>query len=210
MSANTSNTYLLNTSAVPFSNASQSCRDNGGELVYYSSLAEQLEVEAYFTALGIFLPSYHRTYWIGLQSNGYSGKRRLAAYSLTDHLVVPGPCGPIGDCMRCRQGICSKGMPPAHCSAAFEWVSPSYKSKNYSHWGIEAAFDLAEPNNLKKEEYCTVANSSQMAADGAFGWSDEWCNTTSAFLCKVQSECLGHAGHSSRYPAPCSRCQARC
>ena len=83
------------------------------------------------------------------------------------------------------------GTLPARCRAAFEWVSPSYKSKNYSHWGVDTAYNLVEPNNLKKDEYCAVANSSQMMPGGAFGWSDEWCNITSAFMCKVQSEWRG-------------------
>lgn len=44
ISANTSTTYLLNTTSVHFDVASQTCRSNGGELVYYTNLREQLEV----------------------------------------------------------------------------------------------------------------------------------------------------------------------
>jgi hypothetical protein len=59
-SSGSMNTYILNTSATNFMDAEASCNSNGGHLVYYDSADEQAEVEQYYIAQGMFIPSYHR------------------------------------------------------------------------------------------------------------------------------------------------------
>jgi hypothetical protein len=49
--------------------AEQSCNDQGGHLAYYSSLAEQAEVEQYYISNGYLMPTYTPAYWIGMRTN---------------------------------------------------------------------------------------------------------------------------------------------
>jgi hypothetical protein len=49
-STNLSTTYMLNTSAATFSVASRVCQDNGGDLVYYVSAAEQVRAAGHHAA----------------------------------------------------------------------------------------------------------------------------------------------------------------
>ena len=58
--SSTGNTYIYNTSHVTFAEGEQACRDNGGHLVAYLSLEEQLEIEKHFTDYGWWLPYYHK------------------------------------------------------------------------------------------------------------------------------------------------------
>jgi hypothetical protein len=67
-SATTKATYLLSTAKANFIDAQATCNDHGGHLVSYQSLEEQIEVEAYFESLGVFIPLYHVFYWTGLVS----------------------------------------------------------------------------------------------------------------------------------------------
>jgi hypothetical protein len=55
-------TYFMNTtgSGLPFTEAQTQCVDNGGHLVAYLSLEEQLEIEKHFTDYGWWLPYYHK------------------------------------------------------------------------------------------------------------------------------------------------------
>jgi hypothetical protein len=61
-----SNTYVLNTSIVNRYQAQQACNDIGGNVVSFSSITEQFEVEHYFIEAGVLLPQYHNSYWLGL------------------------------------------------------------------------------------------------------------------------------------------------
>ena len=45
---------------------------------------------------------------------------------------------------------------------------------------------IPEPNNLKGDENCAGANSTQ-SYGGKFGWSDESCSLPSPFICKVMA-----------------------
>ncbi len=69
MSNVTNATYILNTTKADFKSAQRSCNQAGGHLVSYVSAAEQVDVETYYTSLGVLFPKFHRTYWIGLQGN---------------------------------------------------------------------------------------------------------------------------------------------
>ncbi len=53
-------TYILNTTLSNYIAAQQACEDNGGHLVSYANLAEQADVERYFTDLGLFIPVWHK------------------------------------------------------------------------------------------------------------------------------------------------------
>jgi hypothetical protein len=71
VSNTTSATYILNTTELAFDAASQTCNDNGGNLVYYSSAEEQYEVEQHFIKKRELMPEYkHGFYWIGYKAAG--------------------------------------------------------------------------------------------------------------------------------------------
>jgi hypothetical protein len=71
VSNTTSATYILNTSMLDFASASQTCNDIGGNLVYYSTVEEQLEVEQHFASRRELLAEYnHGFYWIGYRAQG--------------------------------------------------------------------------------------------------------------------------------------------
>jgi hypothetical protein len=60
--------YLLNTSYSNFKASEAACTMNGGHLVGYDTLAEQVAVESCFINQGFLLPKYHVHYWMGLIS----------------------------------------------------------------------------------------------------------------------------------------------
>jgi hypothetical protein len=78
------NTYVLNTTMVNFATAEQTCNDNGGHLITHASLAEQQEVEKYFSDMGYLFPSFHKNYWIGYMSEMWPNFRWI------DRLENPG------------------------------------------------------------------------------------------------------------------------
>jgi hypothetical protein len=55
--------------------AEATCQAQGGHLAVYLSDYEQTEIESTYTQLGYLIPSYHRTYWMGIQRQGKAGMR---------------------------------------------------------------------------------------------------------------------------------------
>ncbi len=51
-------TYMLNTSKANYYEAEEVCMERGGHLVSYTSIEEQLDVEAYFEASSGLLATY--------------------------------------------------------------------------------------------------------------------------------------------------------
>jgi hypothetical protein len=62
----TRNQYTLNTARMNFSSAEAACNLQGGHLVSYNTVDEQLEVENFFVRSGLLFPTCHRAYWMGL------------------------------------------------------------------------------------------------------------------------------------------------
>jgi hypothetical protein len=50
--------------------------------------------------------------------------------------------------------------------------------------GQDPVTNSTEPNNLKLNERCGVANVTQ-AYDGAWGWSDTLCSETYVHICRI-------------------------
>jgi hypothetical protein len=68
--------------------------------------------------------------------------------------------------------------------------SPSFRT--YSHWGDGGGVnETAEPNNLRRDERCGVANWTQ-EFDGAWGWADWSCNATFVHICRIMRESQSH------------------
>ncbi len=67
--SSSNDSFILHTTATDFATAERSCNMDGGHLVYYTSLAEQQEVEQYFVMLGVLYPSFTPAYWLGLRSS---------------------------------------------------------------------------------------------------------------------------------------------
>jgi hypothetical protein len=60
--------YILNTSYSNQRTAESACQMNGGHLVGYEKLEEQVAVEQCFISQGFLLPKFHVHYWMGLIS----------------------------------------------------------------------------------------------------------------------------------------------
>jgi hypothetical protein len=60
--------YILNTSSSNQKTAESACQMNGGHLVGYEALGEQVAVEQCFIGQGFLLPKFHVHYWMGLIS----------------------------------------------------------------------------------------------------------------------------------------------
>jgi hypothetical protein len=64
--------------------------------------------------------------------------------------------------------------------------------------------DSPEPNNMFGNEFCGVANWTELvSATGAWGWADTACKTQTISICKVLREwhlwgCSVSAGHTGR------------
>lgn len=81
----TNATYYFNTTKTTFADAEISCKNNGGHIAGYSSLAEQQEVEAFFIAQGYIIPVFQPVYWYGANTNS-------TLWPAFTHLY-----GPLGD-----------------------------------------------------------------------------------------------------------------
>jgi hypothetical protein len=76
-SLKTNTTYTINVSPMTQAEAADFCASQGGHPVYYTSLAEQQEVEAWFTKQGVLIPSYHQLYWLGLTTYNWPNFQTL-------------------------------------------------------------------------------------------------------------------------------------
>jgi hypothetical protein len=67
----TNQTFIFTPAVKNFTDAEQSCQDQGGHLASYSSEAEQAEVEKYYVSQGYMFPSFpgHAFYWLGLNTS---------------------------------------------------------------------------------------------------------------------------------------------
>jgi hypothetical protein len=60
-------TYILNQKYMTQAEGEKYCVDQGGHLVSYLSLEEQVDVEQYFVGKGWLYSNFNKVYWIGLQ-----------------------------------------------------------------------------------------------------------------------------------------------
>jgi hypothetical protein len=87
---NTTNvTYFLNTTQVNQTVAEAACNRAGGHLAAFTSIDEQLEVEAYYTRKGWLFPCVGQSYWIGLVTKD---AKTWPSFAWTD-VMVPRPSG---------------------------------------------------------------------------------------------------------------------
>lgn len=124
------------------------------------TLHYHLQVEAYFIEKGWLLPTFHKSYWIGL--NATSPASRNPAVSVGGTLQTS--------------------------PATFGWIDKSAGAptgRAYQHWG--KAGSASEPNNLLGSENCGVANASAKYSL-AWGWADTSCKISLPFICKSQRE----------------------
>jgi hypothetical protein len=61
-------TFLLNTAQLSQAQAEVACQQRGGHLAAFLTAAEQQEVQGWFAAAGHLLSSFHRSFWLGLQT----------------------------------------------------------------------------------------------------------------------------------------------
>jgi hypothetical protein len=79
--ASTGATFTYNTNRSSFEEAEALCNAQGGtHLAYYTSLAEQQEVETGLVALGVLFPGSAPSYWLGLRSDRAAWPKFRCAY----------------------------------------------------------------------------------------------------------------------------------
>jgi hypothetical protein len=139
------------------------------------------------TLQGLFLPSFHKAYWLGL--NGTLSDPALDVNGTTN-----------------RSWAWVDGVTP-----------PPNIGNNYRHWGnwtVKRVVVSVEPNNFYTNESCAVANAS-LAYQNAYGWGDEACELNMTSICKTQRGCLcavpaaGFVGASVLCPRGCAGSGAR-
>ena len=79
--------YVFNNTPVNSFEAQATCNSYGGHLVWFSSQAEQVEVERAFAAMGRLFPTFHTSYWIGYRAAKPS--INPADYKILDKTVAP-------------------------------------------------------------------------------------------------------------------------
>ncbi len=62
---------MLNTNRTSQKDASAMCNSLGGNLVAWSTYAEQLEVEQHYIKQGFLMPVFHKNYWMGLRATNH-------------------------------------------------------------------------------------------------------------------------------------------
>jgi hypothetical protein len=109
---------------------------------------------------GLFLPSFHKDYWMGLKGSLADGIVEVNGTSSRTWAWIDGVTGPPG------------------------------QGKNYVHWGSWVAKKVVvslEPNNWALNESCAVANASLIYSN-AYGWSDVGCDGNRTSICKTMRE----------------------
>ncbi len=150
------NTYVLNTTLSTRYDAEHVCISHGGHLVSYLSIDEQMDVEETFTDMGVLLPTFHRSYWLGLAIPEGDNNRLWPWFVWLDG--QPDPSTPS---------------------------NPSFFNyARWGRMYLADGRIRDEPNNLYPPEFCATANFTQFQ-DGVWGWSDQNCDDQFAFICKI-------------------------
>ncbi len=123
--------YTLNTTAVNRYQAQEACLAGGGHAVSYTSIVEQFEVENWFTLAGVLLPSYHKSYWLGL--------------------YIPQVNTTLWPNFQWLDGSPAPSNPSAQSSRYAQWGELTLSDGRV----------MMEPNNLVPPEFCVAANASQ-------------------------------------------------
>ena len=71
----TGNVFQLYLNRSSQAEAEAICQAQGGHLAGYASDYEQTEIESAYVQLGFLVPSFHRTYWMGIARTPKSGMR---------------------------------------------------------------------------------------------------------------------------------------
>jgi hypothetical protein len=173
------------------------CNDIGGHLAAYVSQEEQTEMEYAFLNSGYLLPSFHKTYWIGLMASADS----WPSFSWLDRNVPsPQESGAYRHWGTYRfDGYRSVAV--QHCSApCARHVCPGNGIGGRGRLALECPFcktptlkttirpprSSPEPNNVDFPENCAVANFTESYGTPlAWGWADASCtNVRAAVICR--------------------------
>jgi hypothetical protein len=109
---------------------------------------------------GLFLPSFHKDYWLGLKGSLPTSVVEVNGTSNRTWAWIDGVTGPPG------------------------------QGKNYVHWGswvFKKVVVSKEPNNWFLNESCAAANASLIYSN-AYGWSDVECGGNRTSICKTMRE----------------------
>lgn len=110
------NIFMLNTTRMTQRQAAAACNLEGGQLVSYETRDEQVEVETFFTQRGFLLPSFHKTYWLGLSATtwpqfSWADRSQSVSYQNWGDMQ-PNRAPSPGLCSYANYTL-SKGSPPA-------------------------------------------------------------------------------------------------
>jgi hypothetical protein len=163
-----SNVFTINTTRLTQRQAQAVCSSQGAQLASFESRDEQVEVEQYFSQNGYLLPSFHKTYWLGLTAVTwpiYSWSDRSLAVAYTNwgnqqpnRSPSPGLCAYANFTM-------SMGSPPAwgwddtDCetsTSVFICKRASTKGSYYSsrRHGATYIFNSSLANFTQAEGFC--------------------------------------------------------
>jgi hypothetical protein len=202
---------VLNTYNQTQADSNAECRQAGGSLVTFRSVAQQQEVEQLYVAQGLLFPQYHRV-------RGWGWGCTRAVHEAGACLDVHGSsrgCHELPEaahhCLLCAQDSlqrCSNTC-ASHDTARprtlqvywmglssdrrsyprFRWLDPSTPSlalaSSYKHWGLMMPQNQYEPFAVFPPEYCGVGNFSQ-TYQGASGWSDANCDNIFVSICQIR------------------------
>jgi hypothetical protein len=128
--------------------AESMCNDIGGHLAAYVSQDEQVEMENAFLNSGYLLPSFHKTYWLGLTAVTwpmFSWSDRSLALAFTNWGdQQPNRSPSPGLCSYANYTL-SRGSPPAwgwddtDCdtsTSVFICKRASVKGRSIPHWSV--------------------------------------------------------------------------
>ena len=144
----TNTTYILDTEPRTFAQGEAFCTSQGGHLVSYDSLQEQLEVEDYFIKKGYLIPSCHKNYWLGLTTQARGARATGAQCRLQPcqgrwHVLL-GICSTEDARMIC---LLTSTLCPSFATAQKQggrpnwvWLEPNTGSPtedaSFKHWGM--------------------------------------------------------------------------
>ena len=214
-------TYRLNTQPATWFDAQQACNDQGGHLAAWASQEEQTDVENAFLKMGVLLPSYHRNYWMGLNTTMWplfywvdplvpqtDSPKAYVNWALGEpnNMNAPEFCG-SGDLTRTRMGAagwadmnCQNGLVyickiPLLDLASLVAAAPTYTTNST---GITFAFVPYKTASTNAQQACNMVGGNL----AAFTHVSEQAEVERYYISKVG------AGYSQPPGPPAAACAA--
>jgi hypothetical protein len=178
--------YTLFTQPANFAGASARCRALGGNLVSYTSAAEQLAVERALVLQGTLIPAFHQRYWLGLAVVP-PDPEAWGNFTWLDGSLQPDMVFPFLVFGGYSNWWVAPPPPPPQPPPPGSDVPPEDPAPQAPDLSSPPppAGPQSEPNNHDPPELCAAASYAQATNGGAWGWGDANCGLAMPFVCKV-------------------------